>query len=103
MSSLVSEELMKDVEIKKLLDEEKRCRQENEFEKSKVTTKKILETLHNRKDFDNYLKIFEYLSQRRNQSRESIVTMVKYSLNDVLSTLNTEKQAADLLTTIIIV
>ena len=99
--SLLSDEILKDVELKKLIDEEKVTRLENEFEKNRTLTKKILETLHNRKDFPNFLKLFEYLTQRRNQSRESIISMVKYCINDILPNLKNQKDSSDLLNTII--
>ena len=99
--SLLSEEILKDVELKKLIDEEKVTRLENEFEKNRNICKKILETLHGRNDFANYLKLFEYLTQRRNQSRESIILMVKHSLNDILPNLKNQKDVEDLLNTII--
>ena len=59
MSSLLSEEILKDVELKPLIDDEKHTRLENEFEKNRNITKKILEILYNRKDFDNFLKLLE--------------------------------------------
>jgi 26S proteasome regulatory subunit N5 len=99
--SLLSEEILKDVELKKLIDEEKVTRLENEFEKNRTLTKKILETLHNRNDFPNFLKLFEYLTQRRNQSRESIISMVKYCINDILPNLKDQKDSTELLNTII--
>ena len=99
--SLLSEEILKDVELKKLIDEEKVTRLENEYEKNRNITKKILETLINRNDFQNFLKLFEYLTQRRNQSRESIISMVKYCINDILPNLKNEKDSSDLLNTII--
>ena len=99
--SLLSEEILKDVELKKLIDEEKVSRLENEFEKNRTLTKKILETLHNRNDFPNFLKLFEYLTQRRNQSRESIISMVKYCINDILPNLKDQKDSTELLNTII--
>ena len=99
--SLLSEEILKDVELKKLIDEEKATRLENEFEKNRSLTKKILETLHNRNDFPNFLKLFEYLTQRRNQSRESIISMVKYCINDILPNLKDQKDSSELLNTII--
>ena len=99
--SLLSEEILKDVELKKLIDEEKVSRLENEFEANRNLTKKILETLHNRNDFPNFLKLFEYLTQRRNQSRESIISMVKYCINDILPNLKDEKDSSELLNTII--
>ena len=99
--SLLSDEILKDVELKKLIDEEKVTRLENEFEKNRTLTKKILETLHNRNDFPNFLKLFEYLTQRRNQSRESIISMVKYCINDILPNLKDQKDSSDLLNTII--
>ena len=75
--SLLTEEILKDVELKKLIDEEKVTRLENEFEKNKTICKKILSVLQNRNDFPNFLRLFEYLTQRRNKSRESIIAMVK--------------------------
>ena len=99
--SLLSDEILKDVELKKLIDEEKVTRLENEFEKNRILTKQILETLHNRNDFPNFLKLFEYLTQRRNQSRESIISMVKYCINDILPNLKNTKDSSELLNTII--
>ena len=99
--SLLSEEILKDVELKKLIDEEKATRLENEFEKNRSTCKKILEIIYGRNDFKNYLKLFEYLTQRRNQSRESIISMVKHCINEILPNLKNQKDARDLLNTII--
>jgi 26S proteasome regulatory subunit N5 len=99
--SLLSDEILKDVELKKLIDEEKVTRLENEFEKNRTLTKQILEILHNRNDFPNFLKLFEYLTQRRNQSRESIISMVKYCINDILPNLKNTKDSSELLNTII--
>ena len=47
------------------------------------------------------MKLFEYLTQRRNQSRESIISMVKHCLNDILPNLKNQKNVEDLLNTII--
>ena len=66
--SLLSEEILKDVDLKKLIDEEKVTRLENEYEKNRNICKKILDTIYERKDFQNYLKLFEYLTQRKNQN-----------------------------------
>ena len=101
MSSLLSEEILKDVELKPLIDDEKHTRLENEFEKNRNITKKILEILYNRKDFDNFLKLLEYLTQRRSQSRESIISMIKYCLNDIYPNLKEENLKVRLLETII--
>ena len=57
--------------------------------------------MHNRNDFPNFLRLFEYLTQRRNQSRESIISMVKNCLNEVLPSLKNNKDCSDLLQTII--
>ena len=99
--SLLSEEVLKDVELKKLIDEEKATRLENEYEKNRTICKKILEIIYGRKDFQNFLKLFEYLTQRRNQSRESIISMVKYCINEILPNLKNNKDSSDLLNTII--
>ena len=99
--SLLTEEILKDIELKKLIDEEKATRLENEFEKNKTICKKILSVLQNRNDFPNFLRLFEYLTQRRNQSRESIIAMVKNCLNDILPNLANNKDSSDLLKTII--
>ena len=97
--SLLTEEILKDVELKKLIDEEKATRLENEFEKNRNICKNILSILHNRNDFPNFLRLFEYLTQRRNQSRESIIAMVKNCLNDILPSLKNNKDCSDLLQT----
>ena len=99
--SLLSEEILKDVELKKLIDDEKVTRLENEYDKNKSICKQILSTLHNRHDFPNFLKLFEYLTQRRNQSRESIILMVKNCLNEILPSLKSDKDSSELLKTII--
>ena len=99
--SLLSEEILKDVELKKLIDEEKVTRLENEFEKNRNICKKILEIIYGRNDFQNFLKLFEYLTQRRNQSRESIISMVKHSINEILPNLKNHQDSSDLLNTII--
>ena len=99
--SLLSEEILKDVELKKLIEEEKITRLENEYEKNRNICKKILDTIYGRNDFQNYLKLFEYLTQRRNQSRESIISMVKHNINEILPNLKNNKDSSDLLNTII--
>ena len=99
--SLLTEEILKDVELKKLIDQEKVTRLENEFEKNKNICKEILTIVHNRNDFPKYLILFEYLTQRRNQSRESIILMVKNSINEILPNLKNQKDSRDLLQTII--
>ena len=99
--SLLSEEILKDVELKKLIDEEKVTRLEGEFEKNKNICVKIFSILQKRNDFQNFLKIFEYLTQRRNQSRESVIYMVKNCLNEILPNLKNHKDSTDLLQTII--
>ena len=99
--TLLTEEILKDVELKKLIEEEKATRLENEYDKNKTICKTILTTLSNRKDFPNFLRLFEYLTQRRNQSRESIILMVKKCLNEVLPNLKNNKDISDLLKTLI--
>ena len=99
--SLLSEEILKDVELKKLIDEEKATRLENEYEKNRTLCKKILEILKARNNFENFLKLFEYLTQRRNQSRESIIAMVKYCINEILPEIKDQKASTALLETII--
>jgi 26S proteasome regulatory subunit N5 len=99
--SLLTEEILKDVELKKLIDTEKTARLENELEKNRAICKQILSVVQNRNDFPNYLRLFEYLTQRRNQGRECIISMVKNSLNDVLPNLKNNKDSSDLLKTVI--
>ena len=99
--SLLSEEILKDVELKKMIDEEKATRLENEYEKNRNICKKILEIIYSRNDFTNFLKLFEYLTQRKNQSRESIISMVKYCINEILPNLKNNKESSDLLNTLI--
>jgi len=99
--SLLSEEVLKDVELKKLIDEEKVTRLENEYEKNRTICKKILETVYGRNNFQIYLNLFEYLTQRRNQSRESIISMVKHCINEILPNLKDHKDSTDLLSRII--
>ena len=97
----LTEEILKDVELKKLIDQEKTARLENELEKNKELCKEIITLIQKRNDFPKYLILLEYLTQRRNQSRESIIYMIKNSLNEVLPNLKHEKDSRDLLQTII--
>ena len=97
----LTEEILKDVELKKLIDQEKTARLENELEKNKTLCKEILTIIQKRNDFPKYLILLEYLTQRRNQSRESIIFMIKNGLNEVLPNLKHEKDSRDLLQTII--
>ena len=97
----LTEEILKDVELKKLIDQEKTARLENELEKNKTICKEILTIIQKSNDFRKYLILLEYLTQRRNQSRESIIFMIKNSLNEVLPNLKHEKDSRDLLQTII--
>ncbi len=99
--SLLSEDILKDVELKKLINEEKTTRLENEYEKNRNICKKILEIIYSRNDFENFLKLFEYLTQRKNQSRESIIAMVKHCINEILPNLKNNKDSSDLLNTLI--
>ena len=99
--SLLSEDILKDVELKKLINEEKTTRLENEYEKNINICKKILEIIYSRNDFENFLKLFEYLTQRKNQSRESIIAMVKHCINEILPNLKNNKDSSDLLNTLI--
>ena len=99
--SLLSEDILKDEELKKLINEEKTTRLENEYEKNRNICKKILEIIYSRNDFENFLKLFEYLTQRKNQSRESIIAMVKHCINEILPNLKNNKDSSDLLNTLI--
>ena len=101
MSSLLSEDLLKDVELKKLLDEEKKTRLDNEYEQNRKISVKILSIIYERNDFENFLKLIEYLTQRRNQSRESISAMIKYCNNDIIPNLKDEEKLKKLLDVII--
>jgi 26S proteasome regulatory subunit N5 len=74
---------------------------ENEYEKNRNICKKILEIIYSRNDFENFLKLFEYLTQRKNQSRESIIAMVKHCINEILPNLKNNKDSSDLLNTLI--
>jgi 26S proteasome regulatory subunit N5 len=97
---MIPQELLKDIEIKKLLEDERTARLENEFSKSNVLCTQLVKTLYDRGDFPNFLIIIEYLNQRNNQSREAICSMIKYCLNEVLPALPEDKQTA-LLTVVI--
>ena len=52
--SLLTEEILKDVELKKLIDTEKTARLENELEKNRAICKQILSVVQNRNDFKDY-------------------------------------------------
>ena len=93
---MLNESLLKDVEIKKLLDEEKTARLESEFAKSTAVCPKILKTLFDRGDFNNFLALLDFLTGKRNQSREATIAMIKYCQNDVLP-LVSESQQIELL------
>ena len=93
---MLNESLLKDVEIKKLLDEEKTARLESEFAKSTAVCPKIRKTLFDRGDFNNFLALLDFLTGKRNQSREATIAMIKYCQNDVLP-LVSESQQIELL------
>ena len=71
------------------------------MKKIEIYAKKILEIIYSRNDFENFLKLFEYLTQRKNQSRESIIAMVKHCINEILPNLKNNKDSSDLLNTLI--
>ena len=88
-------------ELKKLLDEEKKTRLDNEYEQNRKISVKILSIIYERNDFENFLKLIEYLTQRRNQSRESISAMIKYCNNEIIPNLKEEEKLKRLLEVII--
>ena len=97
---MLSDDILKDVELKKLIEAERTARLDDDFIKSNQLCQTLVKTLYERGDFSNYLKVMEYLAQRKNQSREAIISIVKYALNDILPLQPKEKQV-DLLTTVI--
>lgn len=99
---MLSETISKDVELKKLIEAERTARLDDDFVKSNQLCQTIVKTLYNRGDFPNFLKILEYLAQRKNQSREAIISIVKYSLDEVLPVQPKEKQV-ELLQTLILI
>lgn len=97
---MLSEVILKDVELKQLIEGERTARLDDDFVKSNQLCQTIVKTLYNRGDFPNFLKLLEYLAQRKNQSREAIISIVKYALNEILPLQPKDKQV-ELLTTII--
>ena len=87
------DDLLKDVELKPIFEEEKKCRFDNEFSKGATLCKQILTTLISRNDFSSFLVVLQYLVQRKNQSRESIVQMIKYALGEIEPKLNDESKS----------
>ncbi len=78
--SLLSEEVLKDVELKKLIDDEKYTRLENEYEKNRGICKKILETLYGRNDYAYFLKLQKNSKNKKILiSLEFICLFLKYS------------------------
>ncbi|MCQ2817030.1 MAG: PCI domain-containing protein [archaeon] len=91
---MLSESILKDVELKKLIEAERTARLNEDFLKSKELCQTIVKTLYERGDFEDYLKATEYLAQRKNQSREAIISIVKYALDEILPQQNKERQVA---------
>ncbi len=61
----------------------------NRTKQEKITENII--TINERNDFENYLKLIKYLTQRRNQSTESITYDKIYCNNEIIPNLKEEE------------
>ena len=71
----------------------------NRTKQEKITENII--TINERNDFENYLKLIKYLTQRRNQSTESITYDKIYCNNEIIPNLKEEEKLKRLLEVII--
>ncbi len=90
----------KDVDLQKLLEEEKKARMDGEAPKSCtlcvqiVTNTLILQLKYfvEKKDYEQMRHYMAVLAKKRSQSKKAITEYIKYILNDVNSTLSVEEQ-----------
>ena len=71
----------------------------NRTKQEKITENII--TINERNDFENYFKLIKYLTQRRNQSTESITYDKIYCNNEIIPNLKEEEKLKRLLEVII--
>ena len=71
----------------------------NRTKQEKITENII--TINERNDFENYLKLIKYLTQRRNQSTKSITYDKIYCNNEIIPNLKEEEKLKRLLEVII--
>lgn len=98
---MLNEQLSKDIDLIKFLEEEKRARLENEVLKSAQLCVKIVDFVYNKtKNINDLIQILSSLNKKRNQSKNAIKEMVNFTLNSIYSHLN-QSEKISLLKTII--
>lgn len=88
----MNEEWNKDVDLRRMLEEEKRSRLDNDFKKSTVLVIQIIKYLFDKNDLASLRDMVVSLNKKRNQSKQAITDMVKLCLNEIYPTLNEEEQ-----------
>lgn len=98
---MMNEQLSKDIDLIKFLEEEKRARLENEVIKSAQLCVKIVEFVYQKtKNINDLIQILSSLNKKRNQSKNAIKEMVNFTLNNIYQNLNQSEKVL-LLKTII--
>ncbi len=101
---MLREELSKDVDLLRLIEEEKKARLDNDAPKGSQLCIKIIEYVYEKKDYESVNILLISLNKRRNQSREAITQFVKYALNTIykeLNSANLEEEKVKLLNTLV--
>jgi hypothetical protein len=86
---MLNEQLSKDIDLIKFLEEEKRARLENEVIKSSQLCIKIVEYVYQKtKNTNDLIFMLGSLNKKRNQNKNSIKEMVNFTLNNIYVNLN---------------
>ena len=86
---MLNEQLSKDIDLIKFLEEEKRARLENEVIKSAQLCVKIVEFVYGKtKNITDLIFMLSSLNKKRNQSKNAIKEMVNFTLNNIYVNLN---------------
>lgn len=88
----MNDEWSKDVDLRRMLEEEKRARLDNDFKKSIVLVKQIINYLFNKGDLESLRNMVSSLNKKRNQSKQAITEMVKDCLNEIYFQVNEDEQ-----------
>ena len=98
---MIIDDEIKNVDIIKMLEEEKRARINNETSKQGPLLVEIIKFFFLRGELDNVRTQLVNLSKKRNQSKTAVIEMVNYALNGVYEGINDQEQKNKLLYTIV--
>jgi 26S proteasome regulatory subunit N5 len=86
---MLNEQLSKDIDLIRFLEEEKRARLENEVIKSAQLCVKIVEYVYQKtRNINDLIFMLGSLNKKRNQNKNSIKEMVNSTLNNIYVNLN---------------